>query len=116
MKRLTLIDNVDEIDDFGAEFTSGAKGFFKSIGDGIARVYGLENALAGELVEFDGGLLGMVLNLEEDNIGAVIMGDWTALHEGDQVRRTGRVLDIPAGPGYIGRVVDALGEAIDGRG
>jgi len=89
--------------------------------DGIARIYGLTKAMASEMLEIipadsDAPVTALALNLEEDNIGAVIMGDWTALHEGDQVRRTGRVLDIPTGPGYIGRVVNPLGEAIDGRG
>ena len=77
--------------------------------------------MASEMLEItpsdsDEPVTALALNLEEDNIGAVILGDWTSLHEGDRVRRTGRVLDIPAGPGYVGRVVDALGEAIDGKG
>src|SRR5690606_20237159 len=89
--------------------------------DGVARIYGLTRAMASEMLEITSAETGetipaLALNLEEDNIGAVIMGDWTALHEGDTVRRTGRVLDIPVGSGYLGRVVNALGEPEDGKG
>ncbi|MGH7503466.1 MAG: F0F1 ATP synthase subunit alpha [Longimicrobiales bacterium] len=89
--------------------------------DGVARIYGLTRAMASEMLEITSGKTGetataLALNLEEDNIGAVVMGDWTLLHEGDAVRRTGRVLDIPVGAGYLGRVVNPLGEPIDGRG
>ena len=89
--------------------------------DGVARIYGLTNAMASEMLEITSSDTGeavtaLALNLEEDNIGAVVMGDWTMLHEGDAVRRTGRVLDLPVGAGYLGRVVDALGNPIDGRG
>ncbi|HEX5727100.1 MAG TPA: F0F1 ATP synthase subunit alpha [Longimicrobiaceae bacterium] len=89
--------------------------------DGIARVYGLGGTMASEMLEITSSetgetVTGLALNLEEDNIGAVILGDWTVLREGDQVRRTGRVLDIPVGPGYLGRVVNPLGEPIDGKG
>jgi len=89
--------------------------------DGVARIYGLTNAMASEMLEITSSETGeavtaLALNLEEDNIGAVVMGDWTSLHEGDVVRRTGRVLDIPVGAGYLGRVVDALGNPLDGRG
>jgi F-type H+-transporting ATPase subunit alpha len=87
-----------------------------SVGDGIARIYGLESAMAGELVEFSGGLAGMVLNLEEDNVGVAILGTDTKVCEGDLVRRTGRIFDVPVGPALIGRVVNALGEPIDGKG
>ena len=89
--------------------------------DGIARIYGLTKAMASEMLEITSSETGdtvtaLALNLEEDNIGAVIMGDWTSLHEGDQVRRTGRVLDVPVGAGYLGRVVDPLGDPQDGLG
>jgi F-type H+-transporting ATPase subunit alpha len=89
--------------------------------DGVARIYGLTRAMASEMLEITSGVTGetvtaLALNLEEDNIGAVVMGDWTLLHEGDAVRRTGRVLDIPVGAAYLGRVVNPLGEPIDGRG
>jgi F-type H+-transporting ATPase subunit alpha len=84
------------------------------VGDGIARIYGLENALASELLEFPGGLKGMVLNLEEDNVGAAIFGDDRTIREGDIVKRTGQIVSIPVGPATLGRVLDALGNPIDG--
>ena len=84
------------------------------VGDGIARIYGLDNALAGELVEFPGGLTGMVLNLEEDNVGVAIFGDDRTIKEGDIVSRTGRIVSVPVGPATLGRVLDALGNPIDG--
>lgn len=87
-----------------------------SVGDGIARVYGLENAMSGELLEFPGGLTGMVLNLEEDNVGAILLGFDHNIKEGDEVKCTGRIMEVPIGPELIGRVVNALGEPIDGRG
>jgi F-type H+-transporting ATPase subunit alpha len=86
------------------------------IGDGISRIYGLSSAVVGELVEFEGGVAGMVLNIERENVGAVIMGSDTLIKEGDRVKRTGRVLEVPVGPELIGRVVDALGNPIDGKG
>ena len=87
-----------------------------SVGDGIARIYGLEGAMAGELVEFPGNLMGLVLNLESDNVGAALFGDATAIKEGTIVKRTGRIMDVPAGEALVGRVVNALGQPIDGRG
>jgi F-type H+-transporting ATPase subunit alpha len=87
-----------------------------TIGDGIARVYGLEGAMAGELVEFPGELMGMVLNLEEDNVGVAIFGSDQSIREGDTVKRTGRIIDVPAGPALVGRVVNALGQPVDGKG
>src|SRR5690606_13303746 len=86
------------------------------VGDGIARVYGLQDAMAGELLEFPGGVYGMALNLEEDNIGAVILGPYTHIREGDTVRRTGRIMEVPVGEALIGRVVSPLGEPLDGKG
>ncbi len=86
------------------------------VGDGIARVYGLEKAMSGELLEFTGGVYGMAMNLEEDNIGCVILGPYTAIKEGDQVKRTGRIVEVPVGEAMIGRVVNALGQPIDGKG
>jgi vacuolar-type H+-ATPase catalytic subunit A/Vma1 len=85
-------------------------------GDGIARVYGLESAMAGELVQFASGVQGLVLNLEEDNVGAAILGEATTVREGDVVKRTGRIFEVPVGPALVGRVVNALGEPIDGKG
>src|SRR5499433_4521209 len=87
-----------------------------SVGDGIARVYGLDNVQAGEMVEFPGGIRGMALNLESDNVGVVIFGDDRDIKEGDIVKRTGAIVDAPVGRGLLGRVVDALGEPIDGKG
>ncbi|MCB9685391.1 MAG: F0F1 ATP synthase subunit alpha [Alphaproteobacteria bacterium] len=91
-------------------------GTILSVGDGIARVHGLENALAGELVEFPGGIEGMVLNLEADNVGIAIFGSDVGIHEGDEVKRTGRIVDVGVGPAFMGRVIDALGNPIDGMG
>ena len=87
-----------------------------SVGDGIARIYGLGEAMAGELLEFPGGLSGMVLNLEEDNVGAVLLGRDDNIKEGDEVKRTGRIMEVPIGPEMVGRVVDGLGQPIDGKG
>ncbi len=86
------------------------------VGDGIARVYGLEKAMAGELLEFPGDVFGMAMNLEEDNIGCIILGAFTGIKEGDQVKRTGRIVEVPVGEALIGRVVNALGQPIDGKG
>jgi F-type H+-transporting ATPase subunit alpha len=91
-------------------------GTILSVGDGIARIHGLQNALAGELVEFPGGVVGMVLNLEDDNVGVAIFGSDTGIHEGDEVKRTGRIVEVGIGPAYMGRVVDALGQPVDGLG
>ncbi|RYE13890.1 MAG: F0F1 ATP synthase subunit alpha, partial [Sphingobacteriaceae bacterium] len=87
-----------------------------SIGDGIARVYGLKKVKAGEMVEFSGGVKGMALNLESDNVGVVLFGSDTAINEGDTVKRTGNIVDVPVGRGTLGRVLDALGNPIDGKG
>ena len=105
-----------EIKDYEREIDIAETGTVLSAGDGIARVYGLEQVLAGELVEFDEGLQGMVLNLEEDNVGVAVMGEATEIREGDLVRRTGRIIDVPVGEALLGRVVDALGRPIDGKG
>ncbi len=91
-------------------------GIVLSTGDGIARVHGLENAMAGELVELPGEVFGMVLNLEEDNVGIVLLGDYQLIKEGDIVKRTGRIVEVPVGDGLLGRVVNALGQPIDGKG
>ena len=87
-----------------------------SCGDGIARIYGLDKAAAGELLEFPHNIYGMVLNLEEDNVGAAIFGEAHEIKEGDEVRRTGRIAEVPVGDALLGRVVDALGQPIDGKG
>jgi F-type H+-transporting ATPase subunit alpha len=100
--------------DAGAELAE--VGQVISVSDGVATVYGLENVQAGEMVEFDGGLKGMVLNLEADNVGVVLFGDDRAVKEGDTVKRTGEIVSVPVGEGLLGRVVDALGNPIDGKG
>jgi len=87
-----------------------------SIGDGIARVNGLNKVQAGEMVEFASGVKGMALNLENENVGVVLFGSDTAINEGDVVKRTGTIVDVPVGLGMLGRVVDALGQPIDGKG
>lgn len=86
------------------------------VGDGIARIYGLEKAMSGELLEFPGGIFGMAMNLEEDNIGCVILGPYESIKEGDQVKRTGRIVEVPVGDALIGRVVNVLGQPVDGKG
>jgi F-type H+-transporting ATPase subunit alpha len=105
-----------EIKEYDREIDVAETGTVLSVGDGIARVFGLERAMAGELVEFPGGINGMVLNLEEDNVGIAVMGETTHVREGDLVRRTGRIIEVPVGEALIGRVVDALGNPIDGKG
>ena len=105
-----------EIENFVAEAQVSEVGEVLSVGDGIARVYGLDNVQAGELVEFPGGIKGMALNLETDNVGAVIFGSDQGIKEGDTVKRTGAIVDVPVGKGLLGRVVDALGNPIDGKG
>lgn len=101
---------------FEKEINLEETGIIISIGDGIARIYGLENSMSGELLEFPQGIIGMVLNLEEDNIGAVVFGEDYKIKEGDLVKRTGRIAQVPVGETLIGRVVDALGNPIDGKG
>jgi F-type H+-transporting ATPase subunit alpha len=106
----------EQISNFGNEAEVAEVGRVLSIGDGIARVYGLDQVQAGELVEFDNGVKGMALNLETDNVGVVIFGDDRGIQEGDVVRRTETIVDTPIGMGLLGRVVDALGNPIDGKG
>ncbi|KAF0115520.1 MAG: F-type H+-transporting ATPase subunit alpha [Rhodospirillaceae bacterium] len=105
-----------QISAFGTETVTDEVGQVLSVGDGIARVYGLDNVQAGEMVEFSGGLKGMALNLESDNVGVVVFGEDRGISEGDTVRRTGAIVDVPVGKGLLGRVVDALGAPIDGKG
>ena len=106
----------DQIANFGQEAEVSEVGQVLSVGDGIARVYGLDNVQAGEMVEFPGGIKGMALNLEADNVGIVIFGEDRSIKEGDTVKRTGAIVDVPVGKGLLGRVVDALGNPIDGKG
>ncbi len=105
-----------EIQNFGAEAKVSEVGEVLSVGDGIARVYGLDNVQAGEMVEFPGGIKGMALNLETDNVGCVIFGSDSTIKEGDTVKRTGAIVEVPVGKGLLGRVVDPLGNPIDGKG
>jgi F-type H+-transporting ATPase subunit alpha len=106
----------DQIANFDAEAEVSEVGTVLSVGDGIARIHGLDNVQAGEMVEFDGGIKGMALNLEADNVGVVIFGSDSTIKEGSTARRTGSIVDVPIGKGLLGRVVDALGNPIDGKG
>ena len=106
----------DQIKNFGKEAEVAEVGRVLSVGDGIARVYGLDNVQAGEMVEFPGGIQGMALNLEADNVGVVIFGSDRDIKEGDVVKRTHSIVDVPVGPGLLGRVVDGLGNPLDGKG
>ncbi len=106
----------DQIKNFGKEAQVSEVGQVLSVGDGIARVYGLDNVQAGEMVEFPGGIQGMALNLETDNVGVVIFGNDRDIKEGDTVKRTGAIVDVPVGKELLGRVVDGLGNPIDGKG
>ena len=105
-----------QIEGFDASVELAETGTVISVGDGIARVYGLEKCMAGELLSFPGDLYGMALNLETDNVGAVLLGDDRAIKEGDEVRRTARIVQVPVGKALAGRVVNALGQPIDGKG
>ncbi|MBK5255570.1 MAG: F0F1 ATP synthase subunit alpha [Vicinamibacteria bacterium] len=101
---------------FSAATDTAEIGTVLSVGDGIARIHGLTNCMAGELLDLPHGVRGMALNLEEDSVGAVLLGDYTLIREGDEVRRTSRIMSIPVGPELVGRVVNAIGEPIDGKG
>ncbi|MEC8497503.1 MAG: F0F1 ATP synthase subunit alpha [Pseudomonadota bacterium] len=105
-----------KVKEFGKEAEISEIGQVLSVGDGIARIYGLDNVEAGEMVEFPGNIKGMALNLEEDNVGVVIFGDDSSIKEGDTVKRTGSIVEVPVGKGLLGRVVDSLGNPIDGKG
>jgi F-type H+-transporting ATPase subunit alpha len=106
----------EQIQDYGKKVTVAETGTVLSIGDGIARVYGLEGVLSGELVEFKNGVRGLVLNLEEDNVGVAVMGEFREIREGDTVKRTKEIASVPVGKALLGRVVNALGEPVDGKG
>ncbi|ACV59763.1 MULTISPECIES: F0F1 ATP synthase subunit alpha [Alicyclobacillus] len=105
-----------QIEQFEVKAEVRDTGTVLSVGDGIARLYGLDNVMAGELVEFESGVYGMALNLEEDNVGVVVLGSVQGIREGEQVRRTGRLVTVPVGPQLLGRVVNALGQPIDNKG
>ena len=106
----------EQIKKYGDKAEITEVGQVLSVGDGIARIYGLDNVQAGEMVEFSDGSKGMALNLENDNVGVVIFGDDRAIKEGDTVKRTGSIVDVPVGKELLGRVVDGLGNPIDGKG
>jgi F-type H+-transporting ATPase subunit alpha len=106
----------DRIDNLDVSAESRNEGTIVSVSDGIIRIHGLEDVMYGEMIEFDGGMFGMALNLERDSVGAVVLGDYQALAEGGRVRCTGKVLEVPVGPELEGRVIDALGNPIDGKG
>src|SRR5579871_3135607 len=105
-----------EIENYEKAIDVTETGSVISVGDGIARIHGLEKVMAGELIEFPHDVAGIAMNLEEDQVGAVLLGDYTEIKEGDEVKRTGRIMSVPVGEGLIGRVVNALGEPIDGKG
>ena len=105
----------EEIDNYEKVVSVSETGYVISVGDGIARIHGLELVMAGELIEFPHGVSGIALNLEEDQVGAVLLGEWQEIKEGDEVRRTGRIMSVPVGEALIGRVVDSLGHPIDGK-
>ena len=106
----------EQIERYSSELNVSDVGTVIQVADGIARVHGLENAMQGELLEFPSEVYGMVLNLEEDNVGAVLLGDHKNINEGDTVKTTGRVVEVPVGDCMLGRVVNALGQPIDGKG
>ncbi len=106
----------DQIAHFGAAITAVDTGTVVEVGDGIARIYGLADVRASELLQFPGGVMGIALNLEEESVGAIILGDYRQIKEGDEVRLTGRIVEVPVGEAMVGRVVNALGEPLDGRG
>src|SRR3990167_7067111 len=106
----------EQIKKYERELTDTSTGTVLSVGDGIARIYGLEQAKAGELLDFGNGIVGMVFNLEEDSVGAVIFGNGRTIKEGDTVKTTGRVVEVPVGEALLGRVVDPLGNPLDGKG
>jgi F-type H+-transporting ATPase subunit alpha len=106
----------DTIGNYAVDVDVAEVGTVVSVGDGIARLHGLERTMAGEMIEFPHGVFGIALNLEEDSVGAVLLGHSTAIKEGDIVKRTGRIISVPVGDELVGRVVNALGQPIDGKG
>ena len=105
-----------QIENYDASVAVDEVGTVLSLGDGIARVHGLGKVMSGELVAFAKGVAGIAMNLEEDQVGVVLLGDYTEIHEGSEVKRTGRIMSVPVGEALIGRVVDALGQPLDGKG
>ena len=105
-----------QIKEYSKEVNISETGTVLSVGDGISRIYGLENAMAGELIEFPDEIYGMVLNLEEDNVGVAILGEDVHIKEGDTVKRTNRITEVPVGDSLVGRVINAIGQPLDGKG
>src|SRR3954463_11914047 len=105
-----------QIENYETRIAVDEVGTVLSLGDGIARVHGLEKAMAGEMLQFPHDVYGIAMNLEEDQVGVVLLGDYTEIKEGDEVKRTGRIMSVPVGEAMVGRVVDALGRPIDGKG
>src|SRR6201996_7482135 len=106
----------EQIANFDSKVRVDEVGTVISLGDGIARLHGLDKVMAGELIEFPHGVAGLAMNLEEDQVGAVLLGDYTEIREGDQVKRSGKIMSVPVGDAMIGRVVNSLGEPIDDKG
>src|SRR6202171_731849 len=106
----------EEIENYEGAIDVSETGSVISVGDGIARIHGLEKVMSGELIQFPHNVAGIAMNLEEDQVGAVLLGDYTEIKEGDEVRRTRRIMSVPVGEALIGRVVDALGTPLDGKG
>ena len=106
----------EQISNYDSKVKVDEVGTIISLGDGIARIHGLDKVMAGELIEFPHGIAGLAMNLEEDQVGSVLLGDYTEVREGDQVKRTGKILSVPVGDAMIGRVVNSLGHPIDDRG
>src|SRR5262249_34305870 len=106
----------DQIGSYAVEVDVAEVGTIVSIGDGIARVHGVEDTMAGEMLEFPHGVFGIALNLEEEGVGTVLLGEYAEIREGDTVKRTGRIISVPVGEEMIGRVVNALGQPVDGKG
>src|SRR6202048_3875950 len=106
----------EQIENYESKISVDETGTVISLGDGIARVYGLDKVMAGELLSFPHDVAGIAMNLEEDQVGVVLLGDYTEIKEGDTVKRTGRIISVPVGDAMVGRVVNALGQAIDDKG
>src|SRR3954467_7465800 len=106
----------EQIENYETRIAVDEVGSVISIGDGIARVYGLEKPMAGEMLQFPHGVYGISMNLDEDQVGSVLLGDYTEIKEGDEVKRTGRIMSVPVGDNMVGRVVNALGQPIDDKG
>src|SRR3974377_2306974 len=106
----------EQIENYETRIAVDEVGTVMSLGDGIARLHGLDKVMAGEMLEFPHGVAGIAMNLEEDQVGAVLLGDYTEINEGDEVKRTGRIISVPVGEALVGRVVNALGQPIDDKG